>query len=149
MILIFFCKICHIFVANLATVYKVPAMWAKMRGKKIVHNWITSKIKINFLNKKQQFLHSLWYIKKNPLIFCLKLHSYSGFSQFCKIIKYIWKKILRILGHYEVMGYQNASKCIYDPLKADDKILLFKKGASIFYVDKILDFFDPPSPLCR
>ena len=24
------------------------------------------------------------------------------------------------------------------------------KGASIFYVDKILDFFDPPlSPLCR
>ena len=30
----FFCKICHIFVANLATVYKVHAMWSKMRGKK-------------------------------------------------------------------------------------------------------------------
>ena len=35
------------------------------------------------------------------------------------------------------MGYQNASKCIYDPLKADDKILLLKTTNLLKQVIKI------------
>ena len=47
------------------------------------------------------------------------------------------EKKLRILAHFEVMGYQNASKCIYDPLKADDKILLLKTTNLLKQVIKI------------
>ena len=91
-----------------------------------MHNWITPKIKINFLYKKNNFFilfdiskRTRWFLAfeaNNP-----KLHTYSDFVKSSNIFE---KKKLRILGHYEVMGYQNASKCIYDPLKADDKILL-------------------------